>query len=577
MSEHVASWVGAARARRRLRRVGRWPMVVVGLLIALLVVAVGYPVTWLGVTAFGLPDTFSLRFVIDAVTETNNLLPIRNTLILAVGTAFVSVALGVPLAWATARTDMPGRRLVNALVGIAFITPPYLIALAYIILLGPQAGYLNRMLGELGVGPIDVFSMGGVIAVVSFHGLAYTYFLTYDALRALNAPLEEAARVLGAKPRIVRLRITLPLVAPAIAGGALLAGLQAMADFGPQAFLGTPAQIVFLPTRIYGALGSYPPRFAETAAMSLILVAFTMIGLFAQRAYLERKSYVTVGGQGVRVERQRLGRWRWPALAGCLAVGLFSTIAPFLVLAAAAFSRSWTSAPTLHNLTLVNFETALVGNPVAARGIVNSFLLAAAAATVATAMALVTSYVGLRTRRRGRRVLEYLATLPLGLPGTVLAFGLILAFTRPPAQFLYTTVWILLLAYVARFIPLAVRTTNAAIGQVDPVLEDAARIAGASWAHTTRRVLVPVLWPSLLTAWLLVFIPALTELSATILLYTSGRETISVAIFRLTDLGQFEPVAALSVFTIAVTLVAAGLLRWLGGRAPVHDDSARGR
>jgi iron(III) transport system permease protein len=542
------------------------PGLVLGATAFFLLLLVGYPLLWLVLTSFGIPDDLSLSHIIRVFTDPRNLHPVENTLLLAVGCGVGSIFLGVPLAWATARTDMPARRAIQALVAMAYITPPYLTALAYIILLGPQAGYFNRLLRLFHLGPLDIFSMGGVIAVVTLHGFAYTYFLTYDALRSLDAPFSETARILGASPFAVLRRIVLPLVAPGITGGALLAAVQAMADFGPQAFLGLPARIVFLPTRIYGALGSYPPRWADTAAMSLVLILLTVAGLYAQRVYLERRSFVTVGGRGVRVERSSLGRWGWLALLGCLGIVFFSTIAPFGVLAAAAFSRNWTLPLAAGNLTLANFQTALITDQVSSRGVLNSFGLAAGAATVGTLLGLFVSYLEQRTQIRGRRLLDYLAGLPLGLPGTVMAFGMILAFIRPPFQFLYATIWIILAAYVARFVPLAVRTTSASLRQVDPVLEEAARITGASWGRTLVRILAPVLRSGLLTAWLLVFIPALSELSATILLYTSGTETISVAIFRLSDLGQFEPVAALAVFTIAVTLVAAGLLQWLGSR-----------
>lgn len=548
----------------------RWsrgtPRLVMWLGIAMLGIVVGYPLLWLLLTAFGLPIALSPAAVAKVFGDSANLVPIRNTLLLAVGSAVFSVLLGTPLAWATARTNVPGRGFVHVMVAVAFITPPYLIAIAYIILLGPEEGHFNQLLVLAGVGPLNIFSLGGVIAVVSFHGIAYTYFLTYDALRNIDAPLEEAASILGARTRVITWRITLPLAAPAIAGGALLSGVQAMADFGPQAFLGTPGQVIFLPTRIYGALGSYPPRFAESAVMSLILVAFTVLGLYVQRRFLQGRSFVTIGGRGVRVERLRLGFWRLPAMAGCVVVVFFSTVAPLGVLLTAALSKSWTQPPTFDNLTLANFATALFEDQVAARGVLNSLLLAAGAATVATVLGLVVSYFNHRTRYRGRRLLDYLAALPLGLPGTVLAFGLILAFIRPPFQMLYGTMAIIFVAYIGRFVPLAVRATDGGLAQVDSVLEDAARITGASWLTTACRVLVPVLWPSLLTAWLLVFIPALSELSATILLYTSGGETISVAIFRLRDLGQFEPVAALSVFAIAVALGAAALVRLLSRR-----------
>jgi iron(III) transport system permease protein len=554
-----------------LRRRGRWDgsTVVFGLSIGLLLLIVGYPLVWLLMSAFGIPRDVQLGYIVGVFTRSQNFAPLVNTLILALGAGLISVGLGVPLAWATARSDLPLRRSIQALVAVAYITPPYLTAIAYIILLGPDAGYFNRALqGLTGAthGPFDIFSMGGVIFVVGMHVFPFTYFMTHNALRSVDASYEEAARLLGARRWGVLLRINLPLVAPAITGGALLSAIDSMALFGPQAFLGLPAQITFLPTRIYGVIGSYPPRWAEASALSLALVVLTTCGLVLQRTYLERRSHVTVGGRGLRLETVRLGRWKWPLLAFCIAVVFFSALAPVGVLAIAAFSRSWVSGFTTANLTLTNFNEALLNNQIAVRGIINSFRLAAAAGLCAVIIGATVAYIDLRTQAKGRRLLDYLAILPLGLPGTVMAVAVLLAFIRPPFA-IYGTIWILLVAYVARFVPLATRSANATLRQIDSSLEEAARISGASRLGALWHILLPLARPGLAVAFLLVFIPALSELSATILLYSGGTETLAVAIFRLNDLGQIEVVAALAVFTIAVTLLVSLPLNWLLGRS----------
>ncbi len=546
-----------------------------GLAIGLLLLIVAYPLLWLLMSAFGIPDDFQLGHLIRVYTRKQNFVPLVNTLILAVGAGALSVVLGAPLAWAAARSDAPLRRLVHALVAVAYIVPPYLTAIAYIILLGPDAGYFNRALQAVtgaARGPIDIFSMGGVIFVIGIHVFAFSYFMTYTALQSVDASYEEAASLLGASRWAVFLKVNLAQVAPAITGGALLSAVDSMALFGPQAFLGLPAQITFLPTRIYGVIGSYPPRWSEASALSLTLVVLTACGLLLQRGYLDRRSYATVGGRGVRVETIRLGRWKWPLAGFCLCVVFLSSIAPVVVLAVAAFSRSWVDGLSIANLTLRNFNEALFNNQIAVRGILNSFRLAAGASACAVIVGAAVAYVDLRTRAKGRRLLDYLAILPLGLPGTVMAVGVLLAFIRPPFA-IYGTIWILLVAYVARFVPLATRSANATLRQIDASLEEAARIAGASQLATLWRILLPIARPGLAVAFLLVFIPALSELSATILLYSGGTETIAVALFRLNDLGQFEVVAALAVFTIAVTLLVSLPLNWLSRSSQIAAPS----
>jgi iron(III) transport system permease protein len=543
--------------------------------IALLLLVVGYPLLWLVLGALGIPGTPTVEHLLRVYTRQQNYAALINTLQLALGAGLLSIALGVPLAWATARSDMPLRRLVHALVALAYITPPYLTALAYIILMGPDAGHFNRALRWLlgfDSGPLNIFSMAGVIFVIGIHVFAFTYFLTYTALRSVDASLEESAQILGAGRWSVIGRINLPLVAPAITGGALLAAVDSLALFGPQAILGTPAQIVFLPTRIYATIGTYPPRWGEAAALSLVLVLLTVLGLAVQRRYLERRSYITVGGRGVRTQRIQLGGWRWVLLALCLTIVFFSAVAPVGVLMLTAFSRSWIDPLSIANFTLEHFGSALFSDQIATRGILNSFRLATAAALIAVLIGAAVAYLDVRTTVRGRRLLDYLAILPLGLPGTVMAVGVLLAFIRPPLA-IYGTIWILLVAYIARFVPLATRSANATFRQIDPSLEEAARITGAGWLAAIRRILLPLSRPGLLVAFLLVFIPAFGELSATILLYTGGTETIAVAIYRLNDLGQLEVVSALAIFTIGVILALSLLVSWLSGTGAVPADA----
>ncbi len=558
---------GAAQAIPGKRAVEAQTLVL-GVAVALLLLLVGYPLLWLLLGSLGLPGAPTLEHLAGIHGRAANLDALANTLILGLGAGLMSVLLGVPLAWAAARSTVPFRRGIHALVALSYITPPYLTALAYIILLGPDAGLFNRALRALteasAPGPIDIFSMGGIIFVIGVHVFAFTYFLTYTALRSIDASLEEAAECLGASRwRVVR-RINLPLVAPAITGGALLAAVDSMALFGPQAILGIPARIVFLPTRIYSTISNYPPRWSEAATLSLVLVLLTVFGLGLQRYYLEGRSFVTVGGKGVRTKQIEIGSWRWLLFAYCVAVLTFSAIAPISVLTLTAFSKSWIDPPGLDNFTVQHFRTALLDDQIAVRGIANSLRLATAAAFIAVAIGEAVAYLDVRTKVRGRKLLDYLAILPLGLPGTVMAVAVLLAFIRPPLV-LYGTIWILLVAYVARFVPLATRSVNSAFRQIDPALEEAARIMGASWWTATRRILLPIARPGFLVAFLLVFIPAFGELSATILLYTGGTETLAIAIYRLNDLGQIEVVSALAVFTIVFILALSLVATWLSG------------
>lgn len=540
------------------RRISRPQVLLLGLTAAILLL-IGYPMLWVALTAFDLPDRFSLEAFVKLFSDITLLQPLLNTLLLGVACAVGTVIIGVPLAWYTAVSDGPFRRFVHLAVLATYITPPYLTAIAFTLLLSPEAGYVNQVLGKVGVGPFNIYSMTGLIVVVTLHVCSFCYLLVHDALKRIDAPFLEAARSLRATPVQTIRRILLPLIAPAITGGALMSGIIAMTEFGPQAILGTPAGLSFLPTRIVSSLGGYPPRYADMAVLALVLVAFAVIGLYVQRRALRKQSFVTVSGRGVRPVSVALGRMRWPAAILALLFVLVATVMPFAMFVSGAFAEDWTSIVGPGNFTFGNFHEAFIADPITGSAVFNSAGLAAAAATVCVVVALLIAYFAHRTKLRGRTMPDYIASIPLGLPATVLGFGLLLAVTHPPFRFIYGTLGLLLLLYVIRFLPLAARTVNSGASQLSGELEEAARISGASWLASIRRVTMPLMWPTVVAAWLLVLMPAANELGGTILLYTSGTETISIAIFRLNDLGSFGPVAALAV-TVIVSLLAVSAL-----------------
>lgn len=547
---------GRDGARARADRAPKAALIVA---LTVLGVLIGYPTLWVLMTAFGLPDYFSLEAFTSLLTDDSLLVPLINTVLLGALCAIGAVLFGVPLAWYTAVTDGPFRRFVHLAVMATYITPPYLTAIAFTLLLSPEAGYLNRPLVSLGLPAFDIYTLPGLALVVTLHVCSFAYLLVHDALRRVDAPLLEAARMLNAGPRQAVTRILLPLVAPAITAGALMSGIIAMTEFGPQAILGTPGGLSFLPTRIVSSLGGYPPRYADMAVLALVLVLFAVVGLYVQRRALRRSSFITVTGRGARPLELSLGRFRWLAATVVLLFVTFATVLPFLVLLNGAFAVRWTEMAGPGNITGANFATAFWEDAVTPFALLNSAGLAAATATFCVALALLIAYLAFRTRIRGRELPDYLASIPLGLPATVIGFGIFLAVANPPFRDLYGTIWLLLILYIVRFVPLAVRTVNAGASQISSELEEAARIGGATWGTAAKRISLPLLAPNLVAAWLLVFMPAANELGGTILLYTSGTETLSIAVFRLNDLGQFGPVAALAVSVIAALLVLSAL------------------
>jgi iron(III) transport system permease protein len=493
---------------------------------------------------------------------------LRNSLLLGLWTAGLSVAIGLPLAWAVSRTNVPGKRFLHVTAVVSYLTPPFLTAIAFVNLFSPNAGLVNRLVRDVLGAPaltFNVFSMAGLILVTVPHTFPFVYLLAASALESVDASMEESAQILGAGRWRTAAAVTLPLVAPAVLAGALVAFVNAIALFGSQAIIGLPGRVFTLPTRIY-ALFDYPPQYGLACAMSLVFVALTVVALYLQRRYLARRSYVTLGGKGSRPQLVDLGPGRWGLLAFGVAVFVVTVAAPYVTLLAVSVSKSW-GLDFWQNLTLKHYRFVLLEYDVTRRAIVNSLLLAAATATLAVLLGSLVGWLDIRTALRGRKLLDYVSLVPLGLPGIVVAVALIQFWLRMPLP-IYGTLLIILLAYTGRYVPLGVRSANAAFRQIDPSLEETARITGAGWLRTFTSVTVPLARSGLFAGWLLVFVPALQELSASILLFSSGSITLAVAVYNLYETGALEPVAALAIVTMLIITVAIALATRLGRGAP---------
>lgn len=527
---------------------------------------------WGAMTADG---RFTLGHFSEALGSRLYVQALKNSLVLGLWTAALSVAIGLPLAWAVSRTNVPAKRFVHLTAVISYVTPPYLTAIAFVNLFSPNAGLVNRFVRDVLGAPaltFNVFSMAGLVLVTVLHTFPFVYLLAASALESVDASMEESAQILGASRWRTVAAVTGPLVAPAILSGALIAFVNAIALFGSQAIIGLPGRVFTLPTRIY-ALFDYPPQYGLASAMSLIFVAVTVAALYLQRRYLAKRSYVTLGGKGSRPQLMDLGPARWGVFAFCAAVFTVAVLAPYLTLLAVSVSKSW-GLRFWQNLTLQHYRFVLLEYDVTRRAIWNSLILASSAATLAVLLGSLIGWIDLRTTLRGRKLLDYTSLIPLGLPGIVVAVALIQFWLRVPLP-IYGTLVIILLAYTGRYVPLGVRSANAAFRQIDPSLEETARITGAGWLRTFRSVTLPLARPGLFAGWLLVFIPALQELSASILLFSSGSITLAVAVYNLYETGALEPVAALSIVTMLIITAAVALATRLGRRGAGGDGVER--
>ncbi|HWE20968.1 MAG TPA: iron ABC transporter permease [Hyphomicrobiaceae bacterium] len=561
---------------RRAPRLETWVMAAA---VVALVVLVVLPLLFLLVGGFRGEEGVSLEHFAEALTGRLYTQALTNSLVLGAWTGLFSLAVGLPMAWAVCRTNVPAPTLFRVTASLSYLSPPFLTAIAYVNLFSPNAGLVNVLLRDVLGAPwatFNVFSMNGLVLVTVLHTFPFVFLLASSALQSVDASYEEAAQILGAGKLRTALAVTFPLVAPAVLAGTLLAFVNAIALFGSQAILGLPGRIVTLPTRIY-ALFDYPPQYGLACALSLLFILITVAALYLQHRFLAGRSYVTVAGKGARTEVIDLGWARWLLLAFCVLVFLVAIVLPYGALIAVSLSKSW-GLSFWQNLTLANYRFVLFEYNVTQRAILNSLVLAALAATAAVLLGSIIGWIDVRTRAPGRRLLDYAALVPLGLPGIVMAVALIQFWLTMPIA-LYGTLAILLLAYVGRYIPLGVRAANASLRQVDPSLEESARVLGASWAGTLREITLPLIRPGLFAGWLLVFVPVIQELSASILLFSSNSITLAVAVYNLYETGYTEPTAALAMVSMAITSLALLGASWLAsprrGGARAGDGAVR--
>lgn len=534
----------------------------------LVVALVAGPLVALVVSSLSGPGGMTLAHYAAAFAPAIHRGPILNSFVLAASVGVLSVALGLPIAWALARTTMPLRGLVRALLVASFVTPSFLGAMAWIILAGPNAGLLNaafRTLTGAQAPLVNIFSMGGLVFVVTLSTVPIVVIMAVGALQAVAPDMEEAARIAGANPLAVALTITLPLIAPAILGGFLLAVLEALVLFGAPAMIAIPARFHVMTTQLW-TFFQYPPRIEVAAAYALPLMAVAAGLLWLQRRILGRRAYATATGREGRTERMEGGSWEWALLGLSLTYVACAVVLPYGALLMAALSKAWGQPFTPANWTLANFHFVLFEYDPTRSALVNTLELAAVTATAGALLTATLAYATGRRLVRGAGALAALASVPLAIPGIVLAVGLFIIYTRPPLV-LYGSVGILFVAYLTKYLPVAYTANRAAVSGVHVSLEEAARsLGGTPWA-AFRDVALPLMRPGLVSAWLLVFLPALRELSSAILLFTANSRVVSVVIYELYEEGRWEAVSTLGVLLLVLTLgILAATHRLLGHR-----------
>lgn len=551
-------------------RIGR--AAVLGGAVGLLIVLVALPLGVMIFRSFVQNGQLSPGNYVRVFSEPLNLKPFWTTLQLGLWTVLLATLIGVPLAWFVARTDLPGRRVIENLCLLPYMIPPFIGAISWVQLLAPRVGYVNKLWASLSGRPtplFNIYSFEGMVWVLAIYSFPFVFIAARGALERMNPSLEEAARIAGARRARVLKDVTLPLILPSILSGMMLAFLYTVANFGIPALLGTRARIFVLTTRIYRYVhqGDFTGIQLATA-LSVLLMALAGVLLVLNQLILTRQhGAAIISGKSVRPTIVELGPWK-PLAAGVIYLFLALTIiAPLCALVLTSFLRAWGVPLTWNNFTIRNYTYVLFDYSLTKSAILNSLALAFVTATATVVLGSLLAYISVKTLVPGRKLLDVLCTIPNAIPGTVVALAMILAWSGQFGINLYNTFAILAVAYIAHYKFYTFRNTSASLLQIHPSLEEAARISGANWFHTLRDVIVPLIRPGLVAGWLLVFMPALRELNISILLYGPRTPTIGVAVFELQDAGYYHIAAALGAVVVAVVfLINLVVRRILRGR-----------
>lgn len=556
---------------RRFPGIGAEPLILVALGLYVAVICV-WPLARLLATIFADGLWEGIAFLSEVWSSRSARRATWNTLEASFLATIVSVLLGVFMALIVALTDVRYKALLVFLLLLPLLIPPQISALAWLAMIGPQSP-LWMIPGVETLRPSRNPLMGrdGIVLVMGLEHAPMVFLAVRAALRALPADLIDAARAAGSRPMGALVRVVLPLMLPAITAGAALAFVSAIGNFGVPALLGIPGRYPMLSTLIYQRLSGFgPSALPEVAALALILAGMAVIGIAAQTMILRRHT-AALNQVGSMHGGFALGRWFWPVTLTVWSLMVLIAVMPLIALLTSALVPSVGMRLTLETLTFKNLIDVLMGSGSTQRAFLNSLFLAGAAAAITVCVCAPLAWLMVARRSRLAQWLNVAADAPYVLPGIVLSIAVIIVLL-PPLPILgislYNTIWILLFAYLARFLALALRPVVAAMAQIDKAGEEAAQMAGARPLFRLRTIVLPLLAPALGAGAILVFLGAFSELTVSALLWSRGSETVGVVIFSLYDEGNSTAAAAVSVWVLAVIFGLALAASALGRRLP---------
>ncbi len=518
---------------------------------------------------------FTIQNYIKAYFDREFYLLFWNSIKYAFGTTVVSFLIGTYLAWISERTNTPLKKVFIVMALIPFIIPGILSTIAWILLLSPKIGLINLAVKELlGLesAPFNIYSMGGMVWAEAIHLYPLVFLLMSAAFRNMDTSLEEASLTAGSSTFTTFRRVTLPLMRPAMFSVLLVMFIRGIEAFEVPALVGVPAKISVFTTKIFLAIHQFPSDFGLAGAYAVTLLAISTAGvLLYQRVTRKEESYATVTGKGYRPRVIDLGGWKYVTCISASLIFFLAVILPVFVLLWSSFIPYYgvPSRELMAKLTLSNYQYIL-NYPLALTAFKNSFYLSVGSATLVMLLTSVIAWITVKSKMPGRIFLDNMAFIPIAMPGIVLGVSLIWVYLTLPIP-IYGTIWVLLLAYITKFMPYGIRAASASMIQINKELEEASFASGGTWFQTFRKVILPLLMPGFVAGWIYISIISLRELSTSILLYSYNSTVLSIMAFDLWEGGQYTYVCALGVLMVFLLVAMAYIARKLGARIGIAE------
>lgn len=487
-----------------------------------------------------------------------NMRALTNTAKISILVMILSVLITFPLAWLIGRTDLPGRKKFRTILVASYMIPPYVGAIAWTQLLNPDVGYLNALLKtifSLSKAPFNIYTEGGLIWVLTLFYSPFAFITISRAMEKMDPTLEEASRVSGASPLRVLWDVTLPLMAPSILAGGLLVFIGAGSAFGIPAIVGMPGNIEVLTTRIVSFVymgNDSGIRNATTLAVSLMILANGL--LFFMTWFMGRKDYTTIGGKSTRPALVELGKWKGLATFLVAVYAFIAVILPLGSIVITSFMVSMSKGLSLDNFGFDAWIPVLE-NSQYLDCIWRSLGYAFIAATIGTILSLFVAYLSVKTHVKGRSLPDLLVMVGGSTPSVVIALALIITFSGNYGLNLYSTMWILIVSYLVKYMTMSVRTIAASLSQVSSSLEEVGLNSGAGWLRICKDIIMPLIAPSIVAGWFLIFMPSFYELTMSNLLYGSDTQTIGVLLYELQTYADTQNASVMSVIILIIVMV----------------------